>query len=182
MSKKTSIYKLTTIALMTAVLCVIAPLAVSIGPVPITLATFVIYLFVYVFGTWMSTASVAVYLLMGMVGIPVFSGYTAGIARLAGPTGGYLVGYLLVTLVGGLILDKIKRNVIMGVVAFFVSTILLYALGTAWYMVLLGGTIVEALMVCFVPFIVGDIVKMASATVVGAIVRKALVRAAVVKV
>lgn len=182
MKKKTSVYKLTAIALMTAVLCVLAPLSVPIGPVPVSLATFVIYLFVYIFGTGMSTASVAVYLLIGLIGIPVFSGYTAGVARLAGPTGGFLVGYLLVTIVGGLILDKIKRNVLMGVAAFLVSTILLYALGTAWYIVLLGGTIAEALMVCMVPFIGVDIVKMVAAAAVGAVIRKMLIKAGVVKV
>lgn len=182
MNMKTSVYKLTTIALITAVLCVLAPLSVPIGPVPVSLATFVIYLFVYIFGTWMSTAGVAVYLLIGLVGIPVFSGYTAGVAKLAGPTGGFLVGYLLVTIVGGLILDRIKRNVLMGVIAFFVSTILLYALGTVWYIVLLGGTIAEALMICVVPFIVVDIIKMAAAAAVGEVVRKMLVRAEVVAV
>lgn len=181
MSKKISVYKLTTIALMAAVLCVLAPLSVPIGPVPISLATFVIYLFVYIFGTWMSTASVAVYLLIGLVGIPVFSGYTAGVARLVGPTGGFLVGYLLVTIVGGLILDKIKRNIIMGFVAFLISTILLYALGTVWYVVLLGGTIAEALMVCMVPFIAVDIIKMAAAAVAGNIIRKVLVKAGIVE-
>lgn len=182
MKKKTSVYKLTAIALMTAVLCVLAPFSVPIGPVPVSLATFVIYLFVYIFGTGMSTSSVAVYLLIGLIGIPVFSGYTAGVARLAGPTGGFLVGYLLITIVGGLILDQIKRNVLMGAAAFLVSTMLLYALGTAWYIVLLGGTIAEALMVCMVPFIGVDIVKMVAAAAVGAVIRKMLIKAGVVEV
>lgn len=182
MSKKMSVYRLTTIALMTAILCVLAPLSVPIGPVPISLATFVLYLFVYIFGAEMSTASVALYLLIGLIGIPVFSGYTAGVARLAGPTGGFLVGYLIVAVVGGLILDKIKRNTLMGIVAFLISTILLYALGTVWYMALLGGTIMHAVMVCTAPFIVVDIIKMVAAAVVGTIIRKLLVRAGVIEI
>ena len=180
MNKKGSIYKLTTIALMTAVLCILAPLSVPIGPVPISLATFVIYLFVYIFGTGMSTASVALYLLIGFVGVPVFSGYTAGVARLAGPTGGFLVGFLFVTIVGGFILDKIKRNAFMGIVAFLLSTVLLYALGTLWYVALIGGTIMQAMLVCVTPFVVVDIIKMVAAALVGAAIRKLLIKAGII--
>ena len=76
-------------------MCVLGPLTVPIGAVPISLANFVICLTAWLLGPKFGTLSVAVYLCIGLIGVPVFSGYGAGLAKLAGPTGGYLVGYLL---------------------------------------------------------------------------------------
>ena len=95
-------------ALMAAAMCVLGPLTVPIGAVPISLANFVICLTAWLLGPKFGTLSVAVYLLIGLVGVPVFSGYGAGIAKLAGPTGGYLVGYLLLAFIGGLFIEKSK--------------------------------------------------------------------------
>ena len=90
-NKKLTTYQMSVTALMAAAMCVLGPLTVPIGAVPISLANFVICLTAWLLGPKFGTLSVAVYLLIGLVGVPVFSGYGAGIAKLAGPTGGYLV-------------------------------------------------------------------------------------------
>ena len=91
-NKKLTTYQMAVTALMAAALCVLGPLSVPIGAIPISLSNFVICLTAWLLGPKFGTLSVAVYLLIGLVGVPVFSGYGAGIAKLAGPTGGYLVG------------------------------------------------------------------------------------------
>ena len=79
-------------ALFAAVTCVLAPLAVPIGPVPISLTNLVIYISLYVLGWKQGTITYIVYLLLGLAGLPVFSGFESGIGKFAGPTGGYLAG------------------------------------------------------------------------------------------
>ena len=95
MEKKLTTYQMAVTALMAAVMCVLGPLSVPIGAIPISLTNLVICFSAWLLGPKFGTLSVAVYLALGAVGLPVFSGYGAGLAKLAGPTGGYLVGYLL---------------------------------------------------------------------------------------
>ena len=83
---------LTTTAIMTAVMCILGPLSIPIGPVPITLTNLAIYLAMYILGTKRGSAAVCLYLLIGLAGLPVFSGFTGGPGKLLGPTGGYLIG------------------------------------------------------------------------------------------
>mgnify|MGYP003049735145 FL=1 len=116
MEKKLTTYQMAVTALMAAVMCVLGPLTVPIGAVPISLANFVICLTAWLLGPKFGTLSVAVYLCIGLIGVPVFSGYGAGLAKLAGPTGGYLVGYLLLAFIGGLFIEKSKgQPVISGI-------------------------------------------------------------------
>lgn len=81
-------------ALMTAVTCILAPLSVPIGPVPISFTNLAIYLSLYLLDWKRGTLSYFLYLLIGFAGLPVFSGFTGGVAKLAGPTGGYIVGFI----------------------------------------------------------------------------------------
>lgn len=81
-------YEITITALMTAVTCILAPMSIPIGPVPISFTNLAIYLSLYLLGWKRGTISYLIYLLIGLVGLPVFSGFTGGPAKLAGPTGG----------------------------------------------------------------------------------------------
>lgn len=102
--KKFSLTQLIFMALMAAVMCIAGPLAVPIGPVPITLTNLVIYIAVWVLGTAQGTISYCLYLLLGMVGLPVFR-YAGGLGKLAGPTGGYLIGFIAMALIGGIVME-----------------------------------------------------------------------------
>ena len=92
---------ITMTALMAAVLCIAGPLALAIpfSPVPISLATMAVCFSACILGWKSGTLSVLIYLLIGLCGLPVFSGFSGGVAKLAGPTGGYLVGYLFLSLI-----------------------------------------------------------------------------------
>ena len=85
--RKTSTYAMVVTALMAAVTCILAPLSVPIGPVPVSLTNFAIYLSLYLLDWKKGTLSYLIYLLLGLVGLPVFSGFTGALAKLAGPTG-----------------------------------------------------------------------------------------------
>ena len=79
------------IGVMAAVTCILGPLSVPIGQIPISLTNLVIYFTVFVLGIWAGTGSYGIYLLLGAVGLPVFSGFAGGLGKLLGPTGGYLI-------------------------------------------------------------------------------------------
>ena len=101
--KKQNLPALTAAAMMAAVLCVLGPLSVPVGPVPIAMGNFAVSLAAWLLGPRYGALSVAAYLLLGGVGVPVFAGYAAGAAVLLGPTGGYLIGYLAQAMIGGCI-------------------------------------------------------------------------------
>lgn len=170
-------YQLVCCALMSALLCVFGPLSIPIGPVPISLSPLIIYITIYVLGMKGATISYLIYLLLGIVGLPVFSGFQGGLAKIAGPTGGYLVGFILMTLVSGFIMEKSKRNIPITIVGMILGIIVAYAFGTIWFVAIMKVSFSYALGVCVFPFIPFDLVKIAIASILGNAVYTALVRA-----
>ncbi|MDD6559011.1 MAG: biotin transporter BioY [Faecalibacterium prausnitzii] len=181
MEKKLTTYQMAVTALMAAVMCVLGPLTVPIGAVPISLANFVICLTAWLLGPKFGTLSVAVYLCIGLIGVPVFSGYGAGLAKIAGPTGGYLVGYLLLALIGGLFIEKSKGNPVVSGIGLVLGDAACYVLGTAWFVFQMQCELGYALSVCVYPFLALDLAKIVVSCVVGALLRKRLVQAGVLK-
>lgn len=175
--KKTTVFNMTSCALMAALMCVLCPVSVPIGPIPISLGILVILLTVYVLGTWRALISYTVYLLLGAVGMPVFSGFQGGLAKLAGPTGGYLVGFWLMILVSGLIMELCKRNVLLTVLGMVVGVAVDYVVGTAWFVFQTESTVAHALDVCVFPFIPFDAAKIVIAVLFGSLIYKGLQRA-----
>ena len=112
-SKKVTIYQLTFMAMMAAVTCILGPLSVPIGQIPISLTNLVIYFTVFVLGIWAGTGSYGIYLLLGAVGLPVFSGFAGGLGKLLGPTGGYLIGFIFMALIGGAVIELSHRNIFL---------------------------------------------------------------------
>lgn len=179
--KKITTYQMAVTALMAAVLCVIGPLSVPIGAIPISLSNFVISLTVWLLGPKFGTLSVAIYLALGAVGMPVFSGYGGGLAKLAGPTGGYLIGYLAMAFIGGLFVEKSKGNPVVSGIGLVIGVAVSYVFGTAWFVFQMGCELSYALAVCVYPFIAFDLAKVIVACVVGALLRKRLTQAGVLK-
>jgi biotin transport system substrate-specific component len=161
-------------ALFAAVICAVAPFKIPVGAVPITLATFAIYIAASVLNWKYGTLSVLIYILIGLVGLPVFSGFEGGLQKLAGPTGGFLIGYIPCALIIGLIVDRFEIKVWVYPAAMVLGTAVLYAFGTAWFMISLNYTLAAALMACVVPFLIGDAVKIVLASVISPMLRKAL--------
>lgn len=164
--------KLTKAALFTAVFCILAPhtLYLPISPVGITLGSFLLYLTGLLLGPRVGCISVFLYLCMGLLGLPVFSGYTAGAGVLFGPTGGFLLGYLpCVALIGVLMKGAAggKKGAVRFLFAMIGGTVLLYVTGAIWFMGIYtkGTSLREALTACVVPFLPFDGVKIILAVV-----------------
>ena len=168
--KKLTTYQMAVTAVMAAVLCVLGPLTVPIGAVPISLANFVICLTAWLLGPKFGTLSVVIYLALGAIGIPVFSGYGAGLAKLAGPTGGYLVGYLLLAFIGGLFIEKSKGQPVISGIGLVLGDAACYVLGTAWFVFQMQCELGYALSVCVYPFIALDLAKIVETVVLVRIV------------
>ena len=175
--KLSNIFFLASCALMSALLCVVSPMSIPIGEVPISLATFIIYVSVWVLGPYGASLSVMVYLFLGIVGLPVFSGGAGGVGKLAGPTGGYLAGYIILAFVSGLFLKFSKKNVVITIIGMIFATALLYAFGTAWFMIQIGAKLGHALKICVIPFIPFDLIKIGLSAVVGKPASKGLSKA-----
>lgn len=179
--KKLTTYQMAVTALMAAVMCVLGPLSVPIGTIPITLTNFVVCFAVWLLGSKLGALSVVIYLAIGAVGLPVFSGYGAGLAKLAGPTGGYLVGFVLMAYIGGLFLEKSNAQPVITGIGLALGTAVSYALGTAWFVFQMKCELGYALAICVYPFIVFDIGKIVISCVIGALLRKRLTQAGLLK-
>ena len=139
--------------------------------VPFTLQTFAVFLAIGVLGGKRGTLAVFIYILLGAIGIPVFSGFKGGIVALAGTTGGYIVGFLAsALLMWGM--EKWfgrKKNWVL-VLQMIMGLVVCYAIGTVWFMVVYGGSsgaigVGTVLGMCVIPFIIPDLIKIAFAFV-----------------
>ena len=177
-STKMTVLTITRVALCTAVICVLGPLSIHIpiSPVPISLGILGIFLAVYINGWLYGTLSVLIYLLIGFAGVPVFSDFSAGMTKLGGPTGGYLLGFIPLALLAGFFISKFEKKIPLHILGMILGTIVCYAFGTAWLAVSLNLTFPAALMAGVVPYIPADLAKMAIAIGIGIPVRNALKR------
>ena len=156
-SRSTHTYAMVTTAFMAAVTCILAPLSIPIGPVPISLTNLAIYL--------------SLYLLIGLAGLPVFSGFSGGIGKLAGPTGGYIIGFIPMAIIAGIIIDHFRKRWIQ-LLGMILGTAVCYVFGTAWFCMQAGYTVSAALAVCVIPFIPGDLIKMVIALTIGPVIHQ----------
>lgn len=175
-ARNKKVYTMAVIALMTAITCIVAPLSIPIGPVPISLTNFAIYLALYILGWKKGTVSYLLYLLIGLVGVPVFSGFTGGIGKLLGPTGGYIIGFIPMAIIAGIVIDKFSRRWIQ-FAGLIVGTAVCYAFGTAWYCLQSGTNAAAALSLCVIPFIPVDLIKMIITIIAAPKIRKQLDKA-----
>lgn len=168
------IHAMCIIAVFVALMCVLSPLSIPLEPISITLATLVVYLIGAVFSWKISLPIILIYLLLGMAGMPVFSKFQGGIQVLAGPTGGFLIGYVPCLLFESLLLGKTKKRLWTYPLAMLGGTFLLYACGVAWFLIYGKGNygFAQAMMVCVVPFLLGDAIKIMLASFAGYRLRK----------
>jgi len=158
-------------SLFAALMAAGAYLAIPIGPVPIVLQNMFVFLAGLILGSRWGAASVAVYLLAGACGLPVFAGGLGGIGRIIGPTGGYLLGYLPTVLVIGLISKRSREKVRYDVLAMVCGACVLYACGITWLKILTHMTWLKALAVGMYPFLPGDALKIAAAAAIARTLR-----------
>lgn len=162
-TRRTHIASLCYAAASVALLTVSSWVSVPVLTVPFTLQTFALFFIIGVLGTKWSFAAVLAYLLLGVAGVLVFSNFGSGIGTLAGVTGGYIVGFLLVCLVSGPLYARAKNNMIWQFAAMLAGLVVCYTTGTIWFAVVAGSFswqgIGSALLTCVVPYIAVDTVK-----------------------
>lgn len=169
--------QLAVVGVMTAATCVLAPFSLPIGPVPISLTNLAIYFSLYTLGVKFGSLSYLIYLLIGFIGIPVFSGFTSGPGKLLGPTGGYLIGFIPMAVIAGIVIDRFISSRIICLIGMIGGTVVAYAFGTAWLAYQAHMDWKAALMAGVIPFIPGDLMKMILAILAGPQIRKQLIRA-----
>lgn len=160
MNRKTT-FEIVLCGLFAALTAVMSQLSLPVGPVPINLATLSVLLAGGILGAKYGTVSQAVFVLLGVFGLPVFAGLKGGAGVLAGPTGGYLLGYIAAAWVVGLFSRKSGPAVRAGSMA--LGTAVCYILGTAWFMFSTKTALLAALSLCVFPFLIGDAAKIAAA-------------------
>jgi len=165
-------YNLVRTAVFAAMLCAVAPIAFYIGPIPLSFGTLIIYMAAGVLGKKQACVAVAVYILLGAFGLPVFSGFSGGFGKIFGPTGGYLIGYIPLAFLSGMFTDSEASPVWRGALGMVIGTVALYALGTVWYMMQAQVALVPALTSCVLLFLPGDAAKIAASALLAPVIRR----------
>ncbi len=161
MNQKFSVQELTTMALLAALLCVSSYISIQLpfSAAPITAQTLIVNLIALLLKPKKAGITVGIWILLGLVGLPVFSGGKGGFGVLAGPTGGYIIGYLVAVMIIALIRgnkNKAIRNMISTIA---VGIPVIYVIGVPWLKVVAGLDWKAAVITGLLPFIAGDIVK-----------------------
>lgn len=157
--KNNRITDMVLVSLFVAVMIICAQIAVPVGMVPFTMQTMSVLVAAALLGCKRGLTSIAVYILLGAIGLPVFAGFKGGVGVLAGPTGGYIVGFLFVGLIVGLVVEKFGRKFSVLILSMSAGVLLCYVFGTLWFAVSTGTDFLSALMVCVVPYVVTDVLK-----------------------
>lgn len=174
------IYDLVLISVSAALITICSWISIPLGPVPFTLQTLGILAVMLTVGGRRGTIAILVYLALGAVGVPVFAGFKGGIMSFIGPTGGFLIGFVIAALVYWLLeklfLKKLMtttvRTWIFGMLGFLVFEIVMYIVGVIWFMTVYAAQtgpvgLMTVLGWCVIPFIIPDLVKMAVALIIG---------------
>ena len=159
------------IALMAALMAVCSWISIPAAEAPFTLQTFAVFTAIGLLGGRRGTIAVAVYILLGAVGLPVFAGFTGGPGRLLGTTGGYIIGFLFSALVMWCTEKLLGAKLPALTIAMVLGLITCYAFGTAWFVLVYTSTkgavgILTALGWCVFPYIIPDLIKIALAAIV----------------
>ena len=171
---KNKSYNIVLAGISAALITVCAWISIPVGAVPVTLSTLAIFLILMSEGFKRGFLAILVYLLLGLIGIPVFSQFKGGPAVLIGPTGGFLIGYIPMAAVFALLVRAFgvkkmtgAKKALFNFISAALSEIVLYLFGCVWLMLISGGMeLMKLLSACVFPFIIPDIVKILAASLV----------------
>ena len=168
---------MTYIAIFTVLMAVCAWISIPVTTIVFTLQTFAVFAALLTLGGRRGTYAVLAYLLLGLVGLPVFSNFQGGAGVLLGATGGYILGFLGSALVYWLITARVRDTLPVRIAACGIGLVVCYAFGTAWFLAVYTGgetSLGAALAMCVFPFILPDLVKIGLAVTLAQRVRKLL--------
>lgn len=171
METKTNNFKntknLAQISMFAVIIALCSWLAIP-SAVPFTMQTFAIFCSLGILGGKKGLMSIIIYIMLGLFGVPVFSGFKAGPTALFGATGGYIIGFIFFALVFWLITKVFGSKPFAVTFGMLAGLIVCYAFGTAWFIIIYtktnaAVTLMTALSWCVIPFIVPDLLKLAAA-------------------
>ena len=177
MRSRLSVRDLARISMMTALMAVCAWITVPFA-IPFTMQTFGMFVTLRLLGGRKGTFAIGLYILLGAVGVPVFSGFGAGFGVLAGPTGGYIAGFLLTGLLycaaKPLRTSRLRENMTLAA-----GLLVCYAFGTVWFCVVKGNAgspigFLQAVSICVLPYLIPDALKLFLADQIASRVKRAL--------
>lgn len=154
---------LTRVALSVAFLSVCSIVRIPITIIPVTLQTFGLMIVCGILGR-KAVIAVVVYILLGIIGIPVFSGFGSGLGVILGPTGGFIIGFIPMSLFVGRFYNR-KKNIYYNLGVMVVGSLILYVVGVAIFCYNVNMSVSEALPIVMYPFVVGDLLKIIVALV-----------------
>ena len=157
-------------AALTAILAQIS-IPLPITTTPFTLQIFAVAMTGLILGSKCGFISILIYLLLGAIGIPVFANFSGGAAVLLGPTGGYLLGFPIMSFIIGYIKEKTASKIVV-ILGMMLGLILDYTTGTLIFSILTGNTIYQSIIYCVAPFIITDLIKIGFAYIIGSSVSK----------
>ena len=165
-----SLLHLTAAGLMTAVITVCSWISIP-APIPFSLQTLAIFLALLLLGGRLGLLSVCAYILLGAIGLPVFSGFKGGISVILGPTGGYLIGFVIMSALYAVITSCINDNKTISIIALSVGLLICYFIAALWYMLIyLHGQsdvgFAAIMTTCVAPFVIPDILKLLLAVII----------------
>lgn len=172
--KKGTVYKMALCGLFATIMAVCSWITIPTA-VPFTLQTFAVFCALGALGGQWGTVSVIVYLLVGLAGAPVFSGFSGGLSALFTASGGYLIGFLFTALAYWGITRIFGDKLLVTIIAMAVGLLACYAFGTAWFVLVYSKStvgVLSALGMCVFPFIIPDGLKIALAIVISSRVRR----------
>ncbi|QCR32754.1 biotin transporter BioY [Lysinibacillus sp. SGAir0095] len=171
---KTKTYSYVVTAFGAAIIAVLAQMTIPLPLIPITGQTLAIGLIVTILGKKNGTLAVLLYILLGAIGLPVFSGFSGGLAVIVGPTGGYIIGFLVQAYLMGLYMDKFGVNYTHSIIANLIGMVITLTFGTTWLKIVGDLSWTAAFMGGVYPFIIVGIIKAVAAAWIGVIVRNRL--------
>lgn len=175
-NRKLSIQDIAQIGLAAALIVIMAQISIPMpAGVPMTLQTFAVPLVGIILGTKKGTLATLVYVLLGAVGLPVFSGFTGGIGIVLGVTGGFIVSFPLMAWLAGLGMEKGGYGKLYAGLIF--GAVINYVIGMAWFVVTAHSNWATAFTACVLPFIPTTVIKIILAGVLGKKVHESLSRA-----
>lgn len=155
-----------TVSLAAALMCICSWIQIP-SAVPFTLQTFAVFFVALVLGAGKGFLAATIYTLLGIVGLPVFSGFQSGVSALLGPTGGYIIGFILCVFIVGVLADKKGFALPFAIVYIVTGLVICYTAGTLWYIFTYSkGDVLGAFSVCVLPFIVPDVIKASFALII----------------
>ena len=166
-------------AVMAALIAAVSPFSLPISIIPLSFCTLMLYITPYILGWQRGAVATLVFILLGMAGVPVFTNFEGGLGKVLGPTGGYIAGYIPLVIITGLAIRYFPKNRALQFVGMIAATAVLYTLGTAWFCIQSGNDMQKAIALCVIPFIPGDLIKMAVAMIVGPELQRQLKKAGI---